>query len=97
MKKLFLLSAVIMAGCATTGGAGDSIIEVDASYATRCKYIGEIAGSSSWSGLAAEQGVENAKREAMAKAASMGATHAAFHSVMATYGVKVAGKAYRCD
>lgn len=97
MKTIILLSAAILAGCATTGGPGDAIIEVDAGYATRCKYVGEISGASSWSGLVAEQGVENAKREAMGKAAAMGATHAAFHSVMAAYGVKVAGKAYRCN
>lgn len=97
MKTIIILSAAIMAGCATTTGPGDSIIEVDTGYATRCKYVGEISGSSSWSGLAAEHGVENAKKEAMNKAAAMGASHASFHSVMATYGVKIAGKAYTCD
>jgi hypothetical protein len=62
-----------------------------------CAYLDDIIGSSGWYGAFATQGIENARAEALTKAASIGATHIVWQPRTEVYGTSsVAGKAYRC-
>lgn len=97
--KLVLIGVlvILLAGCATTPSpAAQNIMDADHSMVSSCKFIGSVSGSSGWGNLAASTGISNAKNEARAQAAKLGATHIVWLSVMGGYSPNVSGNAYKC-
>ncbi|MFH0781955.1 MAG: hypothetical protein V2B20_08385, partial [Pseudomonadota bacterium] len=87
----------ILAGCATTKSAmAINVLEADEKVVTNCKYLGDVTGTSGWGNLAASTGVNNAKNEALEKAAKLGATHVVWTQISGGYSPFVNGRAYRC-
>lgn len=62
-----------------------------------CQYLDTVYGTSSWYGLFAEKGIENARISAFEKAQSLGATHLVWEPIpQNSSSSSVAGKAYLC-
>ena len=63
-----------------------------------CQYLDTVYGTSSWYGVFAERGVENARMSAFEKAQSLGGTHIVWELIPQGYGSsQVAGKVYTCE
>lgn len=97
------LAVTLMAGCAAPSVPYTDVRQAQvrpaaATDVERCTYVDDIVGSSGWYGMFATQGIENARAEALAKAAKVGATHIVWQQPVVVYGsTSVAGKAYRCN
>lgn len=93
----FPLAVALLAGCATSRSpAALTVQEADANMVAGCTYLGDVTGTSGWGGLAASTGIENAKNQALERAAKKGATHVVWNSIAGGWGPSVSGKAYRC-
>jgi hypothetical protein len=93
-----LLLASLVTACATTPSpAAQRIIVTEASHVARCTYLSDVEGSSGFGNLASSTGIQNAKNEALDKAAAAGATHVVWTNTSWFMGSSAAGKAYRCD
>lgn len=94
---MILLSIFITPGCATTlSPSATKILDADAKMVDGCTYVGDVHGSSGWGNLAASTGIQNAKNEAVEKAAALGATHILWTNISGGYSPYVSGCAYRC-
>jgi hypothetical protein len=93
-----LIATVLLSSCA----AGDPVrmpgIEVaEPAAVTSCRYVDTVHGTSSWYGLFAEKGIENARLSAFDKAQKLGATHVVRDAAAQPYGSsQVTAKAYVC-
>ena len=88
-----IVSVIALFGCAS----GDPVRVADAASVAPCKYLDTVYGTSSWYGVFAEKGVENARVSAFEKARSLGATHVVWEPIPQSYGSsQVAAKVYRC-
>lgn len=90
---------VVLAGCVSAQPVGRSATVVPATpeQVTGCTYLDDLAGVSGLYGVFADRGVENARRKALAKAESLGATHVVWGPAGADYGSSsAAARAYRC-
>jgi len=99
MKNNYPLAAAItiFAGCATTPSVeAAKVADADERSVGDCRFVGEVQGSSGWGNVAASTGMENAKNEARAKAAKLGATNIVWHSVSGGYSPYATGRAYAC-
>jgi hypothetical protein len=95
--SLILLTSIIASGCATTlSHPAIKIQEADAKMVEGCTYVGDVHGSSGWGNLAASTGIQNAKNEAIEKAAALGATHIVWTNISGGYSPFVSGRAYIC-
>ncbi len=90
-----LIVSLSLYGCAAER-QGVSIREADEAMVEGCEYLGDVDGTSGWGNIAASTGIENAKKEAMQKAAALGATHVVWRQVSGGYSPYVSGRAYRC-
>jgi hypothetical protein len=62
-----------------------------------CHYLDTVYGTSSWYGVFAEKGIENARLSAFEKAQSLGGTHIVWEPIAQGHGSsQVAGKVYAC-
>ncbi len=101
-NQLFLISIIILGlftfvSCATTlSSTAIKIKEADIKTVENCKYLGEVHGSSGWGNLGASVAMQNAKNEALEKAAKLGATHVIWNNITGGYSPYVSGKAYYC-
>jgi hypothetical protein len=94
---IILLSGFIASGCATTlSPSATRILDADAKMVEGCTYVGDVHGSSGWGNLAASTGIQNAKNEAVEKAAALGATHILWTNISGGYSPYVSGRAYIC-
>lgn len=94
---IILLSSFIASGCATTlSPSATRIIEADAKMVEGCTYVGDVHGSSGWGNIAASTGIQNAKNEAVEKAAALGTTHILWNNISGGYSPYVSGRAYIC-
>ena len=99
MRTLALIVSVItLAGCSSGDPVHVADVQVaDAPSVASCKYLDTVYGTSSWYGVFAEKGVENARVSAFEKARSLGATHVVWEPIPQSYGSsQVAAKVYRC-
>lgn len=97
IASLLGVAVLFASGCAVEPSAAASRVqEADARMVASCKYVGEVQGSSGWGNLAASAGMENAKNEARAKAAKLGATHVVWDNIAGGFSPYVSGKAYKC-
>ncbi len=102
-NQLFLIFIIILAlstfvSCATTlSSTAIKIKEADIKIVESYKYLGEVHGSSGWGNVAASVGMQNAKNEALEKAAKLGATHVIWNNITGGYSPYVSGKAYYCE
>jgi hypothetical protein len=102
IKTLLLLMLTALVGCAAPSAPYTEVKQGPVKPATServkaCDYLDDVIGSSGWYGVLATQGAENARAEAITKAAKIGATHIVWQSNTVAYGsTSVAGKAYRC-
>lgn len=101
MKKILVLvlTAVALAGCATAlTEQGQRIIRVDENKIKDCKFLGEVAGHSSYGGFVMQETGKNyAMNEAINQAGQMNATHIVFTKAEGGYfGGQALGRAYSC-
>ncbi len=97
--KFILLTFALLAstGCATSLSAqAMKVQDADMTIIERCKFVGDVQGSSGWGNLAASAGMQNAKNEAREMAAEMGATHIIWTGVAGGYSPYATGNAYMC-
>lgn len=93
------LLMVPLAGCVSTQSVSRSatVAPATADQVSGCQYLDDLVGVSGMYGVFADKGVENARKKALEKAESLGATHVVWADASASYGsTSAAGKAYRC-
>lgn len=73
MRPLRLALAVLLPGCG--GSAPRSVSAVESRAVAHCKYLEMVYGSSGWTGAFAQRGLREAREQAMARAAAVGASH----------------------
>lgn len=97
MKKvLFVVSLLLLSGCAGVVGEPSPVIEVGDAYMVKgCQFLGSIEGPSSYR-MWGTPYMGNFKNEALAKAEKMGATHVRFTTVDSDLGSTAIVKAYKC-
>lgn len=99
MRIASLLIVLLMSGCATGNPVQVADIKVASPQAVAaCDYRDTVHGTSSWYGMFAEKGIENARLSAFDKARQLGATHLVWEPAMPqTFGSSnVAAKVYGC-
>ena len=99
MLKLSPLILVSALGACASGSPvqvpGVRVATLDSVSA--CKYVDTVYGTSSWYGVFAEKGIDNARLSAFTKARSLGGTHIVWEPLPQSYGSsQVAGKVYVC-
>lgn len=77
MRLIITAAAVcLLAACVSGQAVRVSDVEVaEPARVASCRYLDSIVGTSSWYGLFAERGFENARLSAFDKARQLGATH----------------------
>jgi hypothetical protein len=100
MWKVILLASFVslsLYGCVSASPKAQSIKEADERMIANCEFLGTISSSSGWGGVAREGGLQNAKNDALNKAAEKGATHLIWTNVDESWwSPRVAGRAYLC-
>jgi hypothetical protein len=74
----FVFLLLVMSGCASLSPAAGKIKEAGKDAVSGCKYLGEVTGTSkvgSESAVLYQTGKDNAKKDALEKAAQLGGTH----------------------
>ena len=84
---------LLLVGCATVP---TGIADADESRVAGCRYLGDVTGTSGWGGVAAGPGMDNARNDARAQAARLGATHVVWQAITGGYGSSAHGRAYAC-
>lgn len=100
MPILAIALVLILSGCASGVAIQASDVKVaEASQVANCRYLDSVMGTSSWYGLFAEAGFENARLSAFDKARKLGATHLTWDGQGASgFGsTNVAAKAWKCN
>ena len=93
----FIFMPLFMMGCTTTLSArAMKVSDADNTIIARCKFLGDVQGSSGWGNLAASTGMQNAKNQAREQASEMGATHIIWTNIAGGYSPYATGKAYDC-
>jgi hypothetical protein len=97
MKKvLFVVSLLLLSGCAGVVGEPSPVHEVgEVDMVKDCRLLGSIEGPSSYR-MWGTPFMGNFKSEALAKAEKMGATHVWFTTVNDSIGSTAVVKAYTC-
>lgn len=97
-KTLTLALVAILSGCATGSPVQVADIKVASPQAVAsCQYLDTVYGTSSWYGLFAEKGIENARLSAFDKAQKLGGTHIVWEPQQQGFGSsQVTGKVYGC-
>lgn len=94
------VAVIALVGCGGGVGANQStygLVLADESMVTRCEFLGDVSGVSSWYGLFAEEGLTSARDEALKEAVKVKATHVLWTQQNVTYGsTAVHGRSYRC-
>ena len=102
IKRMFkfapLVLLVFLSACATGDPVRVEGIKVASAQAvTACQYLDTVYGTSSWYGLFAEKGIENARLSAFDKAQKVGGSHIVWEPQQQGYGSsQVTGKVYGC-
>jgi hypothetical protein len=100
MWKVVLLMPFVslsIYACVSATPKAQLIKEADERMIINCEFLGAISSSSGWGGLAREGGLQNAKNDALNKAAEKGATHFIWTTIDESWGSpRVSGRAYRC-
>jgi hypothetical protein len=97
-RSILLLALLTMTGCTTSLSArAMKVQDADMATVARCRFVGDVQGSSGWGNLAASAGMQNAKNEGREQAATMGATHVIWTGVAGGYSPYATGKAYICE
>jgi hypothetical protein len=76
--RFFAVLLLVMSGCASLSPAAGKIKEAGKDTVSGCKYLGEVTGTSkvgSESAVLYHTGKDNAKKDALEKAAQLGGTH----------------------
>lgn len=98
-RTILVATTALLSGCVSTQPVGrlPSVTPATADQVAHCMYLDDLVGASGLYGVFADRGVENARRKALEKAASLGATHVVWADAGTEYGSSSAsGKAYRC-
>jgi len=96
---IMLLALTSLAGCASPVPATHMAAVKPATneQVKACADIDDIVGASGWYGIYASKGIENARSEALHKAAAVGASHIVWNEPTLVYGsTSVSAKAYHC-
>src|SRR5512139_1032288 len=75
---LLIVLLLVMSGCASLSPAAAKIKEAGKENVSECKYLGEVTGTSkvgTESAALYHTGKDNAKKDALEKAAKLGGTH----------------------
>lgn len=93
-------ATLLLAACVSTQPVSRSpaVTPATAEQVAGCQYVDDLVGVSGMYGVFADKGIENARKKALEKAASLGATHVVWADANTGYGsTSAAGKAYRCS
>lgn len=91
------VAALLASGCAIQETAAASSIRIaDAQMVKGCKFLGNVEGTSGWSGLAASTGQDSSMNQALNEAARLGATDVVWENVNSSWGSEAFGAAYKC-
>jgi len=94
---LLIITFSFISSCSSTASlAAMEIKPAEQKSMGSCAYLGDVQGSSGFGGLAASQGMKNAKIEAKEDAAKIGATHIVWSNIAGGYSPSAFGKAYKC-
>lgn len=96
-----LLVSLALCGCvaipSTQTNDAPKIAQATSEQVASCKLLGAVEGTSPLHGFFYAQGLENAKRESMDKAAALGGTHLVWSAPTAQlYRTGIVAQAYRC-
>lgn len=98
MKWSIVLLA-FLAGCVYQPSKESLVIkQVPEEQVQACHYLGNVFGTSGYTNLALDFGEQNARNEALNRAANLGATHVVWQGITKEWNtdVSVAAGAYRC-
>ena len=92
------LSVALVTACASGDPVRAYGIHVSAATEiVKCKYLDTVYGTSSWYGVFAEKGLENARLSAFDKAQKLSGTNLVWEPIAQTHGSsQVAAKVYSC-
>lgn len=99
LKRVLALTVavVFVSSCSSTASLSAMKVKpADQKTVQSCDYLGDVQGSSGFGGVAASQGMDNAKIEAKESAAIMGATHIVWSNISGGFSPSAFGKAYKC-
>ena len=88
-----------MPGCASISPTAAKIKEAGKDSVSGCKYLGEVTGTSkvgSESAVLYHTGKDNAKKDALEKAAQLGGTHIVWRSLIDARPIVAIGEVYQC-
>ncbi|MDH5612242.1 MAG: DUF4156 domain-containing protein [Gammaproteobacteria bacterium] len=97
-QSAIIITISLLTGCATT--LSDKALSVqlaDTNMVKECQLLNTVEGSSTVSGLMISQGIQNARNEAIEKAAELGATHIVITNSIGGSSPYVSGNAYKCN
>src|SRR5512139_4105623 len=97
-RCLFVLLLVV-SGCASISPAASKIKESGKDSVSGCKYLGEVTGTSkvgSESAVLYHTGKDNAKKDALEKAAQLGGTHIVWRPLIDARPIVAVGEVYQC-
>jgi hypothetical protein len=95
----YLAALLLLTGCAVQPTErATSIREATADMVAKCEFVGTVTGASSLGGMAArDTAIENAKTEALNRAATRGATRVVWKALDNSFSSSHAvGDAFRC-
>jgi len=97
-RKCVLFLALACQSCVSmTPVSLEGIQVAEDSQVASCRYLDHVHGASGWYGLFAQQGLANARAEALRQTQQLGATHIVWIPTAQGHGSShVAGKAYQC-
>jgi len=98
--RIIVVVALVTAlsGCATGNPVRIEGVRITSPESViACSYIDTVYGTSSWYGVFAEKGIENARLSAFDKAQKLGGTNLVWEPTSQGYGSsQVSGRVYRC-
>jgi TolB-like protein len=98
-KLLFLLIvAPVICSCATTLSKKASLVREAKEFSVEdCEFLGTVQGWSGWGDRAEGVGIQNARNQALERAASLGATHIVWVDIRGGLAPVARARAYSCE
>lgn len=90
-----ILMIMFLSGCTTLSAKAKTIHDADPQMVQGCQFLGDVQGSSEWGGPSSIA-KENARNEALEKAASLNATHIYWIQFTIPPNPSYYGRAYKC-
>ena len=95
----FIVLLLVMPGCASLSPGAAKVREAEKATVSECKYLGEVTGTSkvgSESAVLYHTGKDNAKKDALEKAAKLGGTHIVWRPLIDARPIIATCDVYQC-